>query len=141
MAVRSVIALVTALGLLGCGEGRPGDIVLINTGWGRFFMTDNARYIDGEPGINLAGARWLTERMVTAIGTDTMAVEVLPGEHEPEVMLPVHQHCLVEAGVYLIENLLLAPLVEARVVEFCFVLLPVKFRGATGSPARPIAMV
>jgi kynurenine formamidase len=122
-------------------EIRAGDILLINTGWGRFFMTDNARYIDGEPGINLAAAQWLTKQGVTAIGTDTMAVEVLPGEDEPTVMMPVHQHCLVEAGVYLIENLLLLPLADAGLTEFCFVLLPVKFRGATGSPARPIAMV
>ena len=104
-------------------------------------MTDNARYLDGEPGINLAAAQWLTKQGVTAIGTDTMAVEVLPGEDAPEIQMPVHQHCLVEAGVYLIENLLLTPLVTAGVSEFCFVLLPVKFKGATGSPARPIAMV
>jgi len=104
-------------------------------------MTDNPRYIDGEPGINLAAARWLTGQGVTAIGTDTMAVEVLPGEHHPTVMMPVDQHCLAEAGVYLIENLLLAPLADAGIAEFCFILLPVKFKGATGSPARPIAMV
>ena len=120
---------------------RPGDIVLINTGWGRFYMADNPRYLSGEPGINLAAAQWLTQQGVTAIGTDTMAVEVLPGEDDPRVKMPVHQHCLVEAGVYLIENLLLTPLVEAGIAECCFILLPVKFKGATGSPARPIAMV
>ena len=120
---------------------RQGDVVLINTGWGRFFMSDNARYLSGEPGINLAAAQWLTRQGVTAIGTDTMAVEVLPGEKHPEVQMPVHQHCLVEAGVYLIENLLLTPLVDAKIAECCFILLPVKFKGATGSPARPIAMV
>lgn len=122
-------------------EIRPGDILLINTGWGRFYMTDNARYLDGEPGINLAAAQWLTRQGVTAIGTDTMAVEVLPGEDDPTVKMPVHQHCLVEAGVYLIENLLLTPLVDALIAEFCFILLPVKFKGASGSPVRPIAMV
>jgi kynurenine formamidase len=120
---------------------RPGDIVLIHTGWGRFYMKDNPRYLSGEPGINLAAARWLTAQGVTAIGVDNMAVEVLPGENDPEVKMPVHQHCLVEAGVYLIENLLLTPLVAAGIAEFCFILLPVKFKGATGSPARPIAMV
>lgn len=120
---------------------RPGDIVLIHTGWGRFYMSDNARYLSGEPGINLAAAQWLTQRGVTAIGTDTMAVEVLPGENDPTEKMPVHQHCLVEAGVYLIENLLLTPLIDAGIAEFCFVLLPVKFKGATGSPARPVAMV
>lgn len=120
---------------------RRGDIVLVNTGWGRFYMRDNPRYLSGEPGINVAAARWLTQQGVTAIGCDNMAVEVLPGEDDPAVKMPVHQHCLVEAGVYLVENLLLAPLVEAGVAECCFILLPVKFKGATGSPARPIAMV
>lgn len=120
---------------------RPGDILLIHTGWGRFYMNDNARYLSGEPGINLAAARWLTGQGVTAIGTDTMAVEVLPGEDDPAVKMPVHQHCLVEAGVYLIENLRLTPLVDVGITECCFILLPVKFKGATGSPARPIAMV
>jgi len=119
---------------------RPGDVIVIRTGWGRFFMTDNDRYVAGEPGINLAAARWLTERQVVAIGTDSMAVEVLPGENHPSEMMPVHQHCLVEAGVYLIENMVLDTLAENNVEEFCFILLPVKFKGATGSPARPIAM-
>ena len=27
-----------------------------------------------------------------------MAVEVLPGTDHPEIMMPVHQHCLVDAG-------------------------------------------
>lgn len=122
-------------------EIRKGDILLIHTGWGRFYMKDNARYLSGEPGINLAAARWLTRQGVTAIGCDNMAVEVLPGEKDPEIKMPVHQHCLVESGVYLIENLQLQPLVDADIAEFCFILLPVKFKGASGSPARPIAMV
>jgi kynurenine formamidase len=43
--------------------------------------------------------------------------------------------------VHLIENLVLDALAEAGVAVFCFVLLAVKFRGATGSPARPVALV
>jgi kynurenine formamidase len=34
-----------------------GDIVLIRTGWGRFFGVDNPRYVGGEPGIDVAAAR------------------------------------------------------------------------------------
>lgn len=92
--------------------------MLINTGWGRFYMADNDRYLEGEPGINLEAARWLTDQQVTAIGTDTMAVEVMPGENEAEIMMPVHEHCLVEAGVYLIENLLLTQLARVSIVIF-----------------------
>lgn len=118
-----------------------GDAVLINTGWGRYFMADNARYVSGEPGIDIGAARWLTEQGAVAIGSDNMAVEVLPGTEHPEIMMPVHQHCLAEAGVYLIENLVLDELVAQGVTRFCFIALAPKFKGATGSPLRPVALL
>jgi len=118
----------------------PGDIVLIRTGWGRFFGVDNARYLEGEAGIDVPAARWLTSRDVVAIGCDNMAVEVLPNP-DHGVMMPVHQHVLAEAGVHLIENLVLDELARDRVASFCFILLATKFKGATGCPVRPIALV
>jgi len=117
-----------------------GDVVLIRTGWGRYFGTDNTRYLEGEPGIDVPAARWLTAQGVVAIGCDNMAVEVLPNP-DRGLALPVHQHALAEAGVHLIENLALEELAVARVARFCFILLAVKFRGATGSPVRPVALV
>ena len=118
----------------------PGDIVLIHTGWGRFFGVDNKRYLEGEAGIDVPGARWLTEREVVAIGCDNMAVEVLPNP-DRGMALPVHQHVLAEAGVHLIENLVLDELARDRVATFCFILLATKFKGATGCPVRPVALV
>ena len=117
-----------------------GDIVLVRTGWGRFFGTDNGRYVEGEPGIDVAAARWLTSRDVVAIGCDNMAVEVLPNP-DRSLMMPVHQHVLTEAGVYLIENLALEELARDRVWTFCFILLATKYKGATGCPVRPVALV
>jgi kynurenine formamidase len=117
-----------------------GDIVLIRTGWGRFFGVDNTRYVAGEPGIDVPAARWLTSRDVVAIGCDNMAVEVLPNP-DRTLMMPVHQHVLAEAGVYLIENLALEELAAERVYEFCFILLATKYKGATGCPVRPVALV
>lgn len=118
----------------------PGDVVMIRTGWGRYFGIDNKRYLEGEPGIDVPAARWLTARGVVAIGCDNMAVEVLPNP-DHGLALPVHQHALAEAGVHLIENLVLEELAAARIASFCFILLAVKFRGATGSPVRPVALV
>lgn len=118
----------------------PGDIVLIRTGWGRYFGADNARYLAGEPGIDVAAAQWLTRQGVVAIGCDNMAVEVLPNP-DRGLSMPVHQHALAEAGVYLIENLVLDDLARDHVAAFCFILLATKFRGATGSPVRPVALV
>jgi kynurenine formamidase len=117
-----------------------GDIVLIRTGWGQFFGTNNARYLEGEPGIDVPAAHWLTQRDVVAIGSDNMAVEVLPNPDRGMAM-PVHQHVLVESGVYLIENLALEELAKERIYEFCFILLATKYKGATGCPVRPVAMV
>ncbi|HVC52925.1 MAG TPA: cyclase family protein [Stellaceae bacterium] len=116
-----------------------GDIVLIRTGWGRYFGVDNARYLEGEPGIDVPAARWLTRQDVVAIGCDNMAVEVLPNPDRSQ-MLPVHQHVLAEAGVHLIENLALDELARDRLTSFCFILLATKFKGATGCPVRPVAM-
>ncbi|MEO8715176.1 MAG: cyclase family protein [Acetobacteraceae bacterium] len=118
----------------------PGDIVLIRTHWGRYFGADNTRYLFGKPGIDVPAARWLTERGVAAIGTDNMAIAVLPNP-DPTLSMPVHQHALAEAGVYLIENLSLEALAADDVRAFCLVLLPIRFKGATGSPLRPVALI
>ncbi len=137
---------VTADDLKRCCEAQDihpeaGDVVLVNTGWGRHFMVDNATYLEGEPGPDEGAAQWLTELGVVAIGADNMALEVLPGTNHPEVMMPVHQHCLVEAGVHIIENMVLADLAREGVSSLCFVLLATKYKGATGCPVRPVAIL
>ena len=117
-----------------------GDIVMIRTGWGQLFGIDNARYVAGEPGIDVPAARWLTEQGVVAVGSDNMAVEVLPNPNKA-ISMPVHQHLLVEAGVYIIENLALEEIAREKLSNFCFILLATKYKGATGCPVRPIAMI
>jgi kynurenine formamidase len=64
-------------------------------------------------------------------------------ERDPEtnMMLFGHAHLLVTHGIHIIENLNLEQLAAAGVHEFCFVGVPLKFRGATGSPIRPLALV
>jgi len=119
---------------------QPGDVALIRTGWGRYFGMDNAKYLTGEPGIDVPGAKWLIDQGIAAIGTDNMAVEVLPNP-DHTLGLPVHQYSLSQCGVYLIENLQLEDMAKDRVAVCCFILLSTKFKGATGSPVRPVAMV
>ncbi len=55
--------------------------------------------------------------------------------------MEVHVHLLVESGIHIIECLNLDELARDGVKEFTFVALPLKIRGGTGSPIRPIAIV
>jgi kynurenine formamidase len=119
---------------------QPGDVAVIRTGWGRYFDVDNAKYLAGSPGIDVPAAQWLTQQGVVAIGSDNMALEVLPNPDHAK-RLPVHQHCLAEAGVHIIENLMLEDIAGAGAASFCFIALPPRMRGATGAPIRPVAIL
>jgi kynurenine formamidase len=55
--------------------------------------------------------------------------------------MPVHVHLLVESGIHIIECLNLEQLAAEGVSEFFFIGAPMKIRGATGAPVRPLAIV
>ncbi len=120
-------------------EIRPGDVVLIHTGHGKLWMKDNATYGEGEPGLGLESAKFLTDRKVVLIGADTWAIEAVPHE-DPDLAFPVHQWNLMRNGVYHIENLDLEALAADKVYEFAFIFSPLRLKGATGSPGNPIAV-
>ncbi len=120
-------------------EIRPGDVVLVRTGYGALW-SEPAEYLRGA-GVSAAGSSWLIDRQVSAVGADNMAWDVIgPTDPELGVTLPGHVLLLVRAGIPIIENLNLEELAAAGVHEFAFVCLPLKMRGATGSPVRPIAL-
>jgi len=118
-----------------------GDVVLVRTGWMKHWPDYNA-YLGlatGVPGVNLDGARWLSERGVLAVGADTHMFE---HKASPAVVsLSVHVHLLVEAGVPIMESLDLEHLAGDAVRDFMFVALPLRVAGGTGSPLRPVAVV
>jgi kynurenine formamidase len=120
-------------------EIREGDVVLVRTGYGALW-SEPAEYLRGA-GVSSAGSRWLIDQKVGAVGADNMAWDVIgPTDPELKVTLPGHVLLLVRAGIPIIENLNLEELAAAAVHEFAFVCLPLKMRGATGSPVRPIAI-
>ena len=121
-------------------ELQPGDIFFFRTGYSRYYMTDNRKYIRSMPGIDVDAAQWLTGQGVAAIGADNLAVEVTPYPDQGAI-LPVHQHTLVEAGVHLVENLALDGLTQNDVTTFCLIMIPIKITGATGCPLRPVALI
>lgn len=123
----------------GIGEG---DVVLVRTGWGRWW-DDAVAYLgrdSGVPGVGEAAARWLAAHRPIAVGGDSIAFECLaPGEGH--ALLPAHRVLLVEEGVYIVETMALEELAAAGIAEFLFVLSPLPLVGATGSPVRPLAVV
>jgi kynurenine formamidase len=87
------------------------------------------------------GSRWPAARRPFAVGADNMAWD-LPDEQDPELgRLPGHTILIVQEGIHIIESLYLEELAADGVTEFGFVCLPLKLRGGTGSPVRPIALV
>ncbi|MDB5349940.1 MAG: Cyclase [Planctomycetota bacterium] len=120
-------------------EVREGDVVLIRTGHGQLWMKDNKTFGDGEPGLGMGAARWLSDRKIVMVGTDTWATEVVPAE-DKERPFEVHQWLLVRHGIYNMENLDLEALARDKVYEFAFIFAPLRLKGATGSPGNPIAV-
>jgi kynurenine formamidase len=121
-------------------EINSGDIVLIRTGWIRLWPGQREYYSvqSGQPGINAEAAKWATDQGAYCLGSDNFAVEYVPS---PGNTMPVHIHCLVEKGVHLLEVVNLEELAKTRTYEFLLVMVPLKIRGGTASPVRPLALV
>lgn len=118
---------------------RPGDAVLIHTGWGKLWEKDNARYMKSGPGIGVAAAEWLVQQDPMLVGADNIPVEVSPNP-DAQISAPVHQIMLVVHGIHLLENLKLDELAAKGVHEFAFVMQPLKIQGGTGSTVAPVAI-
>jgi kynurenine formamidase len=118
---------------------RSGDIVLVHTGWGSLWMSDNAAFGASAPGIGLAVGQYLVDREVVMVGSDTWATEVVPNPN-PDLAFAVHQLLIPRNGVYIFENLVTEELARDRVYEFAFFFAPLKLKGATGSPGNPLAI-
>jgi kynurenine formamidase len=120
-------------------EVRSGDVLLVRTGYGAIWH-DEAEYLQAA-GVAKSGSLWAHEHGVVAIGADNMAWDV-PDERDPDsgATLFAHFYLLAQKGVYIIENLDLEALARDRCYSFAFIGIPLKFRGATGSPLRPLAL-
>ena len=118
---------------------REGDIVVVHTGWGDLFEqfpAQNALYNSGEPGIGKDAATWLISQKVVAVGADTWAVEVIPGENPKEAFI-VHNMLLTDNGIHIIENvrtdLMAAEAASTKRATFFFNMTVPKGVGMTGN--------
>jgi len=115
-------------------ELQKGDVVLIHTG----LMTvwpDPKEFVPNHPGINVESAAWLIDHGAVILGAGNMAVEQVPLDKES-----VHSYVFADRRVYLMEMAWLEHLAKDKDFEFAFISAPIKLRGATGSPIRPLAL-
>src|SRR2546422_372931 len=124
-------------------EGRGGRIpdgavVLVRTGWDRFW-DDRARYVGSAapgdtahlhfPGVGEDAALWLTTaRRIRSIGIDTASID-----HGPSRDFRAHR-ALTNANVPIFENL--AGLAALPPRGATFIGLPMKIAGGSGGPPR-----
>lgn len=118
---------------------RPGDAVLIHTGWGSLWMVDNQLYNSGEPGIGIPAAQFLAKQQISVMGSDSWSAEVVPSP-DSELAFPVHQILITLNGIYILENIDTAALARDRVYEFAFFFAPLRLKGFAGSPGNPVAI-
>jgi kynurenine formamidase len=138
------LVTVADLESLPAGVSLEGAIVLIRTGWGRYW-TDPVRYLGTSlqgaeaasqlhfPGLAPDAARWLAERRVDAVGIDTPSID-----HGPSTAFESHR-ILFDANVPAFENV--ANLERLPVTGAFIVALPMKIEGGSGGPLRIVGIV
>jgi kynurenine formamidase len=120
-----------------------GDVLLLRTGYGRRARENGPDDVPsvGRAGWHAACLPWLHERGVAAIACDT-AQDVQPSGYE-RLRSPIHAVGIVAMGLWLIDNCDLEELSQVCATsgrwEFLFTLAPLRWVGATGSPANPLA--
>jgi hypothetical protein len=124
-------------------EVRPGDALLLRTGYGR-------RKLEAGPDLPGAGhAGWHASCLpsfhawgVSMIGADT-AQDVVPSGY-PNVRVPVHAIGLVAMGMPMLDNAFLEDLARQceaeRRCEFFLTVAVLPFSGSTGSALNPLAI-
>ena len=143
---------ITADELSRAGEDvRPGDIVFIHTGWGRYYVKErkDPYYLAyRQPGLVIDAAEWLVERGVKAVGIDTFAIrhpKLSPaldlearkaGASRP--VEPVHD-ILLSNDIVIVEQLMNLDRIAGKRVQVSF--FPLPFVGFDGSPVRAIAFL
>ncbi len=134
-------------------EVKEGDIVLVHTGWGRYFHDEpkNNYYIYQQcPGLDLDGAEWLVRKKIKGYGQDTMGTqckdhsfyltesEKKSGEAYISHIEPVH-HKMLENDILLFEHLYNLDKIKGRRVICGFFPLPLV--GVEASPIRALAFL
>lgn len=110
---------------------QPGDALLFNFGWWRHWPKPVSTA--GSPAY--AGAelvQWILARQPSMVGSDAN----LDG---PDAL--VHSELTMKNGIFNLELMNFAALEKESAYRFMFVFTPLRLKGATGSPGRPVAIL
>ncbi len=120
-------------------EVREGDVLLVRTGWVKYWGEgEKFGGPPGAPGIGDSACHWMVSKKVAYTGTDTTAFsQVKNGKPVGRT----HAILMAENGIQIMETLFLEDLAKDEAYEFLFIALPLKIKGGTASPIRPIAVV
>jgi len=127
------------------GKIPDGVIVLLNTGYGKFWP-DRKKYLGTDetgagavkklhfPGLHPDAANWLvTERNINAIGIDTASID-----YGQSTLFESHR-TLFKADIPAFENI--TNLQQLPEKDFTIIALPMKIRDGSGAPLRIIALI
>lgn len=121
-------------------EIRPGDVVLLHTGWtDGMLQSDPAAWAAGEPGLTNEAARYLASLQPMAVGADTWGVDAVPPVAGDKVFYG-HIEFLRNNGVYMLETMNTGRLAREGVHEFMFVLGQARIKGAVQMIINPVAL-
>ena len=115
-------------------EIKPGDCVLVRTGFSRYRDTERERFVTVGAGPTPEACRWLAGKGIILTGSDTMSYEQVPSPHLG------HLELIRRRGIPMMKQVNLEETARDQVFEFLFVALPLKLMGATASPISPIAI-
>lgn len=119
---------------------RPGDALLIRTGWNRLIEADPRRYLRHNPGPYLRECRWLAAFRPALVGADTWAFETIAPAVRGDNVSPCHQELFMRFGIRIAESLRLDDLAAAGVDRFVFCHSPQRARGAIAASSPPMAL-
>lgn len=123
---------------LGNQKIMQGDAVVIATGWEKHAASRN--YMTENPGLSKEAARYLAKKKVNAVAIDCPSID-----SGTDSRFTAH-NLLLQNNILVVENLCNLDRIASRSSsrrsnKFTLIISPLKLGGATGSPARVLALV
>jgi kynurenine formamidase len=112
------------------GKIIQNSTIIFATGWYKNLIKKH--YFDNNPGLSIDAAKYLAYKRINLVGIDSPSVDLGKDSN-----FSAH-HILLSNNILIVENL--CNLEKISGVYFKLIVLPLKLRGATGSPVRAIAI-